>query len=180
MRAVSYAASGVVPVLGDLPDPACPDGGVLVSVAATGVCRSDWHAWAGHDRVPLPMVPGHEFAGTIAAVGAGVARWRVGDRVTAPFACGCGRCPVCRAGDTHVCPEQTQPGFTGWGSFAELVAVSAADTNLVTLPDSVGFVAAAALGCRVATAYRAVVTVGRLARGEWLVVQGCGGVGLAA
>ena len=141
-----------------------------------GVCRSDWHAWLGHDPVPLPMVPGHEFAGTVAAVGADVRRWRVGDRVTVPFACGCGVCEVCRAGDTHVCPSQTQPGFTGWGSFAELVAVSAADANVVGLPESVGFVEAAALGCRLATAYRAVVSVGLVARGEWLVVHGCGGV----
>ena len=142
MRAVSYAAYGELPVLRDLPDPTCPDGGILVRVAATGVCRSDWHAWLGHDPVPLPMVPGHEFAGVVAAVGAGVTRWRVGDRVTVPFACGCGVCEVCRAGDTHVCPDQTQPGFTGWGSFADLVAVSAADANVVALPDEVGFVEA--------------------------------------
>ena len=180
MRAVSYAAYGEIPVLRDLPDPTCPADGIVVRVAATGVCRSDWHAWLGHDPVPLPMVPGHEFAGTVAAVGADVRRWRVGDRVTVPFACGCGVCEVCRAGDTHVCPSQTQPGFTGWGSFAELVAVSAADANVVGLPESVGFVEAAALGCRLATAYRAVVSVGRVARGEWLVVHGCGGVGLSA
>ena len=180
MRAVSYAAYGELPVLRDLPDPTCPDGGILVRVAATGVCRSDWHAWLGHDPVPLPMVPGHEFAGEVAAVGAGVTRWHVGDRVTVPFACGCGVCDVCRAGDTHVCPTQTQPGFTAWGSFADLVAVSAADANVVALPDEVGYVEAAALGCRLATAYRAVVAVGRLERGEWVVVHGCGGVGLSA
>lgn len=180
MRAVSYAAYGEIPVLRDLPDPTCPADGIVVRVAATGVCRSDWHAWQGHDPVPLPMVPGHEFAGTVAAVGPSVTRWRVGDRVTVPFACGCGRCEVCRAGDTHVCPAQTQPGFTGWGSFAEFVAVSAADANVVALPDEVGFVEAAALGCRLATAYRAVVSLGRLRRGETLVVHGCGGVGLSA
>ena len=180
MKAVSYPAYGVVPVLVDVPEPECPAGGVLVRVMATGVCRSDWHAWRGHDPVPLPMVPGHEFAGVVAAVGSGVGRWRVGDRVTVPFACGCGECEVCRAGDTHVCPSQTQPGFTGWGSFAEVVAVHAADANVVRLPDSVGFVEAAALGCRFATAYRAVVGVGRLAAGEWLAVHGCGGVGLSA
>ena len=104
MRAVSYAAYGEIPVLRDLPDPTCPDGGILVRVAATGVCRSDWHAWLGHDPVPLPMVPGHEFAGEVAAVGAGVTRWHVGDRVTVPFACGCGVCEVCRAGDTPAPP----------------------------------------------------------------------------
>ena len=60
-------------------------------------------------------------------------RWRAGDRVTVPFACGCGRCAYCLAGDAQVCPRQTQPGFTGPGSFAEFVAVHAADANLVAL-----------------------------------------------
>jgi alcohol dehydrogenase len=180
MRAVTYDAYGATPVIADVTAPACPDDGVLVRVGATGVCRSDWHAWVGHDPVPLPMVPGHEYAGTVAEVGAQVARWKVGDRVTVPFACGCGACEQCATGDTHVCPDQTQPGFTGWGSFAELVAVQAADTNVVALPDSLGFVEAAALGCRFATAYRAVVASARVEAGEWVAIHGCGGVGLSA
>jgi alcohol dehydrogenase len=180
MRAVVYSAPLSPPVLTEVPDPECPPDGVVVRVGATGVCRSDWHAWTGHDPVPLPHVPGHELAGTVAAVGSAVERWRVGDRVTVPFVCGCGRCDVCRGGDTHVCPNQTQPGFTGPGSFAELVAVHAADTNLVRLPDALDLVTAASLGCRLATAYRALVTHGRLAEGDWLAVHGCGGVGLSA
>lgn len=162
------------------PDPDCRPDGVVVRVGATGVCRSDWHAWMGHDPVPLPHVPGHELAGTVVAIGARVQDWVVGDRVTAPFVCGCGVCEHCLAGDAQVCPDQTQPGFTGPGSFAELVAIHAADTNLVRLPDDLDFVTAASLGCRLATAYRALVTHGRLARGEWLAVHGCGGVGLSA
>jgi D-arabinose 1-dehydrogenase-like Zn-dependent alcohol dehydrogenase len=180
MRAVQYTHTGEVPRLVDLPDPGCPDDGVLVRVGATGVCRSDWHAWAGHDPVPLPHVPGHELAGTVHAAGTEVRDWSVGDRVTVPFVCGCGRCAYCRAGDTHVCPDQTQPGFTGPGSFAELVALRAADTNLVRLPDDLDLVTAASLGCRLATAFRAVVTRGRLRSGDWLAVHGCGGVGLSA
>ena len=180
MRAVVYDEPGAAPEVRDVPEPDCPDDGVLVRVEATGVCRSDWHAWVGHDPVPLPMVPGHELAGTVAAVGPAVTRWRTGDRVTVPFVCGCGRCGYCRAGDTQVCPDQTQPGFTGWGSYAETVALHAADTNLVALPDGLDPVVAASLGCRLATAYRAVVTHGRLAEDEWLVVHGCGGVGLSA
>ena len=180
MRAVSYASTGTVPQLGEWPDPTCPDDGVVVRVGATGVCRSDWHAWIGHDPVPLPQVPGHELAGTVAQVGHDVRHWEVGDRVTVPFVCGCGRCDWCRAGETQVCPDQTQPGFTGPGSFAELVALAAADTNLVRLPDGLDFVTAASLGCRLATAYRALVTHGRLRDGEWVAVHGCGGVGLSA
>jgi alcohol dehydrogenase len=160
--------------------PDCPADGVLVEVRATGVCRSDWHAWRGHDPVPLPQVPGHELAGTVAAVGPEVERFAVGDRVTVPFVCGCGRCEVCAAGDQQVCPNQTQPGFTGPGSFADLVALHAADTNLVRLPDAVDFVTAAALGCRFATAFRALTAHGRVGVGDWVVVHGCGGVGLSA
>ena len=161
-------------------EPDCPDDGVVISVGATGVCRSDWHAWKGHDPVPLPHIPGHELAGTIAQTGPAVTRWRPGDRVTVPFVCGCGRCEYCRAGDAQVCPDQTQPGFTGPGSFAERVAIHAADTNLVALPDAVDFVTAASLGCRFATAYRALTGHARLRPGEWLAVHGCGGVGLSA
>ncbi|PXY22196.1 zinc-dependent alcohol dehydrogenase family protein [Prauserella muralis] len=180
MRAVVYPDHGVVPELADVPEPVCPADGVVLTVGATGLCRSDWHAWRGHDPVPLPHVPGHELAGTVARTGPEVTRWRPGDRVTVPFVCGCGRCEHCHAGEAQVCPYQTQPGFTGPGSFAERVAIHAADTNLVALPDSVDFVTAASLGCRFATAFRALTAHGRLTRGQWLAVHGCGGVGLSA
>ena len=140
MRAVVYSGYGVTPELSEVADPACPADGVVIAVGATGVCRSDWHAWRGHDPVALPHIGGHEFAGVVAATGPGVARWQAGDRVTVPFACGCGTCAYCLAGDAQVCPRQTQPGFTGPGSFAEFVAVHAADANLVALPAVVDFV----------------------------------------
>src|SRR6476661_7971803 len=101
MRAVQFTRPGEVPFLVDLPEPTCPDDGVLVRVGATGVCRSDWHAWVGHD-----------LAGTVAGVGADVRGWSVGDRVTVPFVCACGSCPPCREGAGQVCLRQTQPGFT--------------------------------------------------------------------
>jgi D-arabinose 1-dehydrogenase-like Zn-dependent alcohol dehydrogenase len=153
---------------------------VVISVGATGVCRSDWHAWKGHDPVSLPHVPGHELAGVVARAGSGVRHWKSGDRVTVPFVCGCGRCAWCESGEAQVCPAQTQPGFTGHGSFAERVAIHGADTNLVRLPESVDFVTAASLGCRFATAFRAVATHGRIGPGDWLAIHGCGGVGLSA
>jgi len=180
VKAVIYSAYGATPVLTEVAAPACPADGVVIMVGATGVCRSDWHAWKGHDPVRLPHVGGHEFAGVVAAAGPAVTRWRPADRVTAPFACGCGRCEFCLAGDAQVCPRQTQPGFTGPGSFAELVAVHAADANLVTLPAGVSLVTAACLGCRFATAFRAVTAHGRVRPGDWLAVHGCGGVGLSA
>ncbi len=180
MRAVLYAAHGQQPRLAEVPAPDCPPGGVVVAVEATGVCRSDWHAWMGHDPVALPHVPGHELAGRVHQVGEGVRRWRVGDRVTVPFVCGCGRCAYCVAGDSQVCPDQTQPGFTHWGSFADRVVLYAADHNLVALPDEVDATTAASLGCRFATAYRALTAHGDLRENQWLAVQGAGGVGLSA
>jgi len=180
VKAVVYAGYGADPVLTQVADPDCPADGVVVAVGATGVCRSDWHAWKGHDPVTLPHIGGHEFAGVVVAAGPGVTGWHAGDRVTVPFACGCGGCEHCLDGDAQVCPRQTQPGFTGPGSFAELVAVRAADANLVALPADVDFVTAACLGCRFATAFRAVTAHGRVRPGDWLAVHGCGGVGLSA
>jgi alcohol dehydrogenase len=156
-------------------------GGVVVRVGASGICRSDWHAWQGHDPdVVLPHVPGHELAGTVAAVGEGVRNWAVGDRVTVPFVNACGTCAQCGAGEQQVCARQTQPGFTHWGSLAEFVALDAADINLVAVPDELDLATAAALGCRYATAFRAVVQVAQVRAGEWVAVHGCGGVGLSA
>jgi D-arabinose 1-dehydrogenase-like Zn-dependent alcohol dehydrogenase len=164
----------------EVADPVAAEHGAVVRVEATGLCRSDWHGWAGHDRgIVLPHVPGHELAGRVESVGAAVTGWRPGDRVTVPFVCGCGTCAQCATGNHQVCERQTQPGFTGWGSFAELVALDHADVNLVALPDAVDAVSAAGLGCRVATAYRAVVAQGRVAPGQWVAVHGCGGVGLS-
>ncbi|MGZ6804989.1 MAG: zinc-dependent alcohol dehydrogenase family protein [Nocardioidaceae bacterium] len=181
MRALVFDSYAGPLTVREVPDPVCDAEGVVVRVGATGVCRSDWHGWQGHDPdIVLPHVPGHELAGTVEVVGAAVTRWSVGDRVTVPFVNACGRCPRCLAGDQQVCDAQRQPGFTHWGSFAELVALDAADVNLVRLPDAMPFAVAASLGCRYATSYRAVVQQGRVAAGEQVVVHGCGGVGLAA
>jgi D-arabinose 1-dehydrogenase-like Zn-dependent alcohol dehydrogenase len=181
VRALVFDEYGGPLTVRDVPDPEPARHGVVVRVEATGLCRSDWHGWVGHDRtIPLPHVPGHELAGTVAVVGADVTRWSVGDRVTVPFVCACGSCPSCLRGDHQVCERQTQPGFTGWGSFAELVALEHADVNLVALPDDLSAATAASLGCRFATAYRAVVQQARVRPGEWVAVHGCGGVGLSA
>ncbi len=181
MKAVVYEAFGERPHIADVAMPAAPAGGVVIKVKATGVCLSDWHGWKGHDKdISLPHVPGHEFAGAVHAVGDGVAQFRVGDRVTVPFVAGCGRCEQCESGNQQVCDNQSQPGFTHWGSFAEYVAVDYADTNLVLLPDDMEDVAAASLGCRFATSFRAVVDQGRVGENDWVAVYGCGGVGLSA
>ncbi|MEM9521511.1 MAG: zinc-dependent alcohol dehydrogenase family protein [Actinomycetota bacterium] len=169
-----------VPVV-EVPDPICPEDGVVVSVDACGVCRSDHHAWKGVDPdVVLPHVMGHELAGEVDEVGPACGRFRVGQRVTVPFILGCGRCADCKAGRATVCGSQQVIGFTIWGAFAERIAIPHADANLVALPDEIDAVAAAALGCRVTTAWRALTDRGALQAGEWLVVHGAGGVGLSA
>jgi D-arabinose 1-dehydrogenase-like Zn-dependent alcohol dehydrogenase len=181
MRAVLFERFGELPTVVAVPDPVPGAAGAVLRVAATGVCRSDWHGWRGHDPdIALPHVPGHELAGVVVEVGDEVTGWRPGQRVTVPFVCACGSCGPCRDGQQQVCDHQFQPGFTHWGSFAEYVAIDHADVNLVALPDSLGMVAAASLGCRFATAYRAVRGQGRVRPGEWVAVHGCGGVGLSA
>jgi alcohol dehydrogenase len=181
MRAALYEQFAQPFTIHRVPDPTPPARGVVIRVLATGVCRSDWHGWMGHDPdIRLPHVPGHELAGVVEAVGKEVIRWVVGDRVTLPFVCGCGACPQCASGNHQVCDVQFQPGFTHWGSFADFVAVDYADVNLVRLPDELDYVTAASLGCRFVTSFRAVVDQGKVSAGQWLAVHGCGGVGLSA
>lgn len=182
MKAVVYHEFGGPIAIETVRDPSPEADGAVIQVEATGLCRSDGHGWHGHDPdiKQFPHVPGHEFAGVVVEVGSDVRRAAVGRRVTIPFVAGCGKCDECRRGNQHICDRQYQPGFTGWGSFAEYVAVRYADGNLVPLPENISSIAAAALGCRLATAYRAVRAQGAVQPGEWVAIHGCGGVGLSA
>ena len=181
MKAAIYYKFQEDLVIKDLPDPNLSDNGVIIKVKASGICRSDWHAWMGHDSdIVLPHVPGHELAGTISAVGKNVVNWRVGDRVTTPFSGACGHCRECRSGNQQICDNDYQPGFHGWGSFAEYVHIPNAEQNIVALPQSISFVEAASLGCRFITSYRGIVDQAEIKAGEYLAVYGCGGVGLSA
>jgi len=128
----------------DVPQPGDDD--CVIKVIAAGLCRSDWHGWLGHDPdiSSFPHTPGHEFAGEVHAVGRYdiicmnlltnsplnrcgegrcVQRVRVGDRVTVPFVCGCGKCSLCCSGNAQVCEQQWQPGFHGQGCWAQFVRV---------------------------------------------------------
>jgi D-arabinose 1-dehydrogenase-like Zn-dependent alcohol dehydrogenase len=125
-------------------------------------------------------VPGHEYCGIVVEVGPEVRGWRAGrpgDRALHPGLRGCGDC---RAGNQTICATQVLPGFTCDGAFAERVAVAHADANLTRLPEGMDPALAAALGCRVTTAWHALTGRAGLRPGEWLGIWGGGGVGMAA
>ncbi|NIY80864.1 MAG: zinc-dependent alcohol dehydrogenase family protein [Rhodobacteraceae bacterium] len=167
----------------DVPEPELTDDGAIVEVKACGICRSDWHGWKGEWTgflAPLPMIGGHEMSGIVKAVGKNVHKVKVGDRVVVPFTCGDGTCHHCLEGHSNVCDNQTMPGFTYNGGFAEYAHVPVADFNLIPLPEEVGFEQAAGMGCRFMTAYHGVLSVGQVKPGEWVAVYGAGGVGLSA
>lgn len=163
----------------DVAMPECPSDGVVLKVLACGICRSDWHGWVGeHPRVKPGQIGGHEYCGEVVEAGHD-ATFAVGDRLIAPFILSCGSCPNCRSGASNTCLDQRLPGFVEPGAFAEFVAVPR-DHNLARLPDGMSPALAAALGCRVTTAWHALTDRAALKPGEWLAVHGTGGIGLAA
>jgi alcohol dehydrogenase len=181
MRAAVYEKFQGPISIQNISEPTPKNDGVVVKVNASGLCRSDWHGWMGHDPdIRLPHVPGHELAGTIVELGREVKKFKIGDRVTIPFVAGCGDCDECKLGNQQVCDYQSQPGFTHHGSFAEYVALDYADTNLVKLPEEINDITAATLGCRFITAFRAIVAQGKVQQGQHIAIHGCGGVGLSA
>jgi len=187
MRAAVLREYGEPLHIDSVPDPEPASHGVVVEVAACGICRSDWHAWQGHgewadDQVPVGQILGHEPAGTVVDVGADVTRVDVGDRVAVPFNLGDGSCPRCLNGHGNVCEDGHALGFEAAapGAFAESVHVPHAEYNAVALPDGVAAEAMAALGCRYVTAYHALAHRVDVRPGDWVAVHACGGLGLAA
>ncbi|MGF7239287.1 MAG: zinc-dependent alcohol dehydrogenase family protein [Frankia sp.] len=174
MQAVVIQTPGKITV-GRVPDPAPAAGEVVVRVQACGICGTDLHIADGEfPPTPYPIVPGHEFAGEIAAVGAGVDYLVEGDRVAVDPSLFCGRCDFCRVGRGNLCADWAAVGDTVDGAAAEYVAVPAA--NCYRLPDHLSF-AEGALVEPVACAVHGLRRLGPVAEDRALLV-GAGTMGL--
>jgi S-(hydroxymethyl)glutathione dehydrogenase/alcohol dehydrogenase len=168
---------------------------VLVQVAAGGVCRTDLHVLKGEWTARFPIVLGHEAAGAVAAVGAGVTRVRPGDPVVLTFKPHCGYCEPCMSGRPHLCaglggPGGTLPGghtrlskggqpihhFARTAAFAEYAVLH--ESSVVLIGPATPMEVAALVGCSVTTGVGAVLNTARVRPGSTVAVIGCGGVGL--
>ena len=164
----------------DVADAAAGPGEVLVRVAACGICGSDVHGYDGTSgrRIP-PIVMGHEAAGSVAAVGAGVTEFGVGDRVTFDSTVYCGECAYCRTGEVNLCENRQVVGvscgeYRRAGAFAEYVSVPA--RILYRLPEGLSFPEAAMLEA-VSVALHAV-RLAEMEAGSTALVIGAGMIGL--
>ncbi|MDQ0191478.1 zinc-dependent alcohol dehydrogenase family protein [Alicyclobacillus cycloheptanicus] len=171
-------------VIDNVPDPTPGPQDAVVRVHAAGICRSDWHSWNADFSwlgvtPELPIIPGHEFGGEVVSVGKEVKNFKPGDRITAPFHNSCGHCSYCQTGRSNLCDEMSLYGASYDGCYAEYVLVKNADINLISLPESIDAVTAAAIGCRFMTGFHGVMR-GNVKPGEWIAIQGAGGVGLSA
>jgi propanol-preferring alcohol dehydrogenase len=180
MRAAVVHQFGKPLTIDEVPIPTPGPGDVLIKIMATGVCHTDVHACDGDWPVKptLPFIPGHEGAGIVAAVGAGVTDLREGDRVgLAWLHDACGQCEFCITGWETLCPTQHDSGYSFNGSFAEYAIGSAAYVG--RLPDNVGFAEIAPILCAGVTTYKAIKET-EARPGEWIAISGVGGLGHSA
>lgn len=177
MKAAVVRAYGEPLSLEEVPLPEVPPGQILVKVAACGVCHTDLHAADGDWPVkpPLPFIPGHEGAGHVAAVGAGVRGIREGDRVGVPWLhTACGHCEHCLTGWETLCDGQQMTGYTVNGGFAEYVLADPAYVG--QLPDGLSFESLAPILCAGVTAYKGLKVLD-VRPGQWVAIVGVGGLG---
>ncbi len=177
MKALVYQGPGDIS-LTDIDDPAPAPGEVLLSVTGAGVCGTDRHIVAGELGVAPGTVPGHEIAGTIIDLGAGVEGWSIGDRVASFGQVACGACGPCQSGRSNLCRRPAILGMARQGGFAERVALPTG--GLIALPDSISDTVGAIASDAIATPFHALTTIGRLHPGETVVIIGAGGLGIHA
>lgn len=177
MRAVVLEAYNEPFQLRDLPEPTPGPGEVAVAVKACGVCGSDLFLQKGGFGSVLPMVPGHEAAGQVIAVGEGVVDVAPGDRVAIYYILHCGRCRFCLTGRPNVCRHVQRIGIDRFGAMAERIVVPA--RNVLPIPDGVDDLAAAVITDAIGTPLHAL-RVAQVQPGETVLVVGIGGIGSGA
>ena len=161
-----------------VPDPTPGAADAVVRVHACSICGSDLHAFHGkHPRLTFPRVLGHEFAGEIVALGKGVSKFRLGERVCCDIDFACGQCGPCREGRSNICERLRTMGFDRDGAYAEYAVVP--EFNLYRLPENVNYDQAAAVQV-LGISYHAVTDRVRPRRGEKIAVIGAGPIGLGA
>ncbi|MFV2006922.1 MAG: zinc-binding dehydrogenase [Longimicrobiales bacterium] len=178
MKAAVFHGPEVGIKLEEVPTPRPKRGQILVRVAGCGVCHTDLH-YVDHGTPtfkPPPLTLGHEIAGIVEKVGKRVEGFEPGDRVLLAAVQSCGRCDACRVGRENVCSASVMLGNNVDGGFAEYVVAPAKDAY--SLPSSIPLVEGAIIADAVTTPYHAVVIRARVQPGDWVVVVGCGGVGL--
>jgi len=150
---------------------------VTIEVRACGLCSTDVHISEGKiPTVKLPLIPGHEFAGTVAKIGAGVKDFSIGDRVVVCVDASCGRCDFCLRGETNRCSNLVRIGFERSGGMGEYVNVPA--TNLEKISDQIPFEKAAIVPDAVVCMYRGLKTLGGVSAGTKVAIVGVGGLGM--
>jgi 2-desacetyl-2-hydroxyethyl bacteriochlorophyllide A dehydrogenase len=184
MRAVTFQAPGVVQV-SDVPEPQLlAPSDAIVRIEATGVCGSDLHIYHGRVKIEAGFTIGHEYVGTVLAVGDEVREIEVGERVLGCFQTACGRCFFCRRGLFHKCDESRTFGHGAalgslQGTQAEQALVPSADLVLRRVPAGMSDEMALFAGDVMGTGYHAIVDSG-LRAGDTVAVLGLGPVGLCA
>jgi alcohol dehydrogenase, propanol-preferring len=180
MRAAVFHGGGRPLVIEEVPRPIPGPGEALVRVAACGFCHTDLH-YLDHGvptAHPPPLVLGHEVSGTVEELGPSAGGLPIGARVLVPAVLPCGRCALCRTGRENICPEMRMPGNHLDGGFAQFILVPAKD--LIPLPSDISLEEGSVIADALTTPYHAVVNRAKVRAGEWVVVVGCGGVGINA
>lgn len=178
MKAAVFSGPDRPLVIEEVPVPQIGPAEILVKVASCGVCHTDLH-YLDHG-VPTfkapPLILGHEASGTVAAVGEGVTTFKEGDRVLLPAVMTCGSCFFCRTGRENICTNLQMFGNHVDGSFAEYVKAPAREA--FPLPEEIPLIEGAVIADAVSTPYHAVKNRARVRPGEFVLVLGCGGVGI--
>ncbi|MDW8352293.1 MAG: alcohol dehydrogenase catalytic domain-containing protein [Anaerolineae bacterium] len=176
MKAVVKESPGPGFALRDVPVPEPPAGWVRVRVRAVGICGTDIPIFEGVRKVPYPLIPGHEFAGEVDALGSGVTGWQPGDRVAVGLVIGCGACAACYRGEENRCERITEIGIHINGAFAEYTLAPA--KTLHRLPDHLSFADGASVD-PVASSYRGIRRL-NLQPQDDVAIFGLGPIGLYA